>query len=235
MSSQQTVILWDWPVRLSHWLLVLGVIAAYITAELGGNWIDWHGRIGLALIGVLTFRVCWGLWGSPTARFARFVRGPSAIAAYLRGHWQGIGHNPLGALSVLALLGAFLLQAKLGLFSNDDIAFNGPLYPLVSKEDSDWLTGIHRSLYWWLIALVGIHLAAILYYRFGKRENLVGPMLHGRKEVPAERVTEVQSRRPRWLWWLGLMMAIAVALGVVALAAGMAIPPPPPPLPTPAW
>ncbi|HPR06711.1 MAG TPA: cytochrome b/b6 domain-containing protein, partial [Denitromonas sp.] len=102
--SKPTILIWDLPTRLFHWLLVVCVIGAIISTKIGGNAMLWHGRFGLAIVGLLGFRLAWGVVGSHTARFAQFVRGPATIAAYLRGQWQGIGHNPLGALSVLAML-----------------------------------------------------------------------------------------------------------------------------------
>ena len=120
----------------------------------------------------------WGLVGSTYARFAHFVRGPGAIRAYLQGRWRGVGHNPLGALSVLALLGLLAFQVSTGLFSNDDIAFNGPLYPLVDKDTSDWLSGLHNQAEWFIYGLVGLHIAAILYYVRFKKDDIVKPHDH---------------------------------------------------------
>ena len=137
-----TIRLWDLPTRLFHWLLVLAAVGAVISIKSGA--IDWHERFGLAVVGLLSFRIIWGFTGSTYARFASFVRGPGAIIDYVRGRWQGVGHNPLGALSVLALIGLFGFQAASGLFANDEIAFNGPLTPLVSSAWSDTLSSWHH-------------------------------------------------------------------------------------------
>ena len=102
---------WDLPLRLFHWLLAAAVIAAMLTGQVGGNLMVWHGRLGILIAGLLGFRLAWGIVGSTHSRFASFVRGPAAIIAYLRGHWHGLGHNPLGALSVLGLLTVLGLQA----------------------------------------------------------------------------------------------------------------------------
>ena len=112
--------IWDLPTRLFHWLLVSAIGAAWATGEAGGSWMIWHGRIGLCIIGLISFRLAWGFLGTNYARFSTFVRGPAAIRAYLRGQWQGLGHNPLGALSVLALLAVVSLQMGSGLFANND-------------------------------------------------------------------------------------------------------------------
>lgn len=180
----QRLHIWDLPTRLSHWLLAISIVSAIITGQIGGNLIDWHGRIGLIIVGILVFRLSWGFVGSPTARFSHFVRGPATIKRYLRGQWQGIGHNPLGALSVLALLTLSAAQVGSGLFANDDIAFQGPLAALVNKDISNQLTGLHELLFKLLLGLVALHLAAIVYYVRVKKETLVQPMIKGWKDTP---------------------------------------------------
>lgn len=221
---------WDLPLRLFHWLMALVAIAAFVTAELGGNWMVHHGRLGVLMCGLIAFRLTWGLIGTRTARFVSFVRGPGAILAYLRGRWLGIGHNPLGALSVLALLGAFGLQALGGLFSYDDIAFEGPLRDLVSRDFSGWVSGLHRDMYWVLIGLVAVHLMAIAFYRVVHRDNLVSPMLTGRKALPPDVSGNDAVRRG------ALVVALVVAAGAMIVASGVWISaPPPPPAPLPAW
>ena len=118
-----TIQIWDLPLRLYHWLLAVAVSAAIVTGELGGGLIDWHGRIGLFVLGLLVFRLLWGFVGTTHARFSQFFPTPGKLLAYLKGQWQGHGHNPLGALSVLALLGVLATLVGAGLFANDDIAF----------------------------------------------------------------------------------------------------------------
>lgn len=177
--------LWDLPVRIVHWSLVLAVGTAVITGELGGNWMALHGKAGLTIVGLVVFRLVWGLIGSTHARFLRFAPTPGKLKAYLRGQWRGVGHNPLGALSVLALLGLLALQGATGLFSNDDIAFSGPLFNLVDDALASRLTGIHKQAANVLLVLLGLHVAAIGFYvAFGK-DNLVKPMVTGWKEVDA--------------------------------------------------
>ncbi|QSA96420.1 cytochrome b/b6 domain-containing protein [Methylococcus sp. EFPC2] len=175
---------WDLPLRLFHWSLVLAVTAAIVTGEIGGAWADWHGRAGLLVLGLLVFRLIWGFVGSTHARFASFFPTPSKVLGYLRGAWQGVGHNPLGALSVLALLTILALQVGTGLFANDDITFEGPLFHLIDKDLSDKLTGWHARIFWGLVSLLGLHIASIVFYARVKKHNLVGPMLTGHKEVP---------------------------------------------------
>jgi cytochrome b len=172
---------WDLPTRIFHWALVACVIGSFVTVKIGGNAMVWHGRIGVTVVGLLAFRLAWGFIGSTYARFARFIRGPGAIRDYLRGHWHGAGHNPLGALSVLAMLGVLSLLVATGLFANDDIAFEGPLYALVGKEFSDRVAGIHRLIEPLTILLVLAHLGAIFYYVRFKKESLIRPMITGWK------------------------------------------------------
>ena len=216
--------LWDFPTRIVHWMLFLLAAAAFFTGLSGGNLMVWHGRLGLAILGLLTFRLVWGLIGSTYARFSQFVRGPATILAYLRGQWHGVGHNPLGALSVLALLGLLLFQTLSGLVANDDIAFKGPLSAVVPAQTSAWLTGLHRQTIWIIGALVGLHVCAILFYTFVRRDNLIQPMLNGRKGVTDPAVASAVGGGP-----LALILAVALAALAVWIANGGLLPPPPPP------
>jgi cytochrome b len=220
---------WDLPTRLFHWLLFLAVAAALWTGWVGGSWIDWHARLGLLVLGLLVFRIIWGFLGSTYARFAQFAPTPGRVVAYLRGRWRGEGHNPLGALSVFALLGVLTWQAVSGLFSNDDIAFKAPLASLVSSDTSTWLSGLHRQGLWIILGLVALHLAAIAVYAL-RGKNLVKPMLVGWKEADD---LNIKSAKGGKLW--ALLLALALAVGTVWVANGGLLPPPPPPPPAPAW
>jgi cytochrome b len=225
--------LWDLPTRIVHWLLFLLVVAAFVTGLSGGNLMVWHGRLGLAILGLLTFRLIWGLIGSTYARFSQFVRGPGAILDYLRGHWHGVGHNPLGALSVLALLGLLLLQALSGLVADDDIAFKGALATLVSTEISGWFTGLHRQMIWIIGALVGLHVGAILFHTFARQDNLIKPMLTGSKQV-----TDPTLKSAGGGGLPALLTALALTALVVWSADGGLLPSPPPSTPAgslPTW
>jgi len=221
---------WDLPTRVFHWVLFLAVSAAVVTGLQGGNWMVWHGRLGLLIIGLLAFRLVWGLVGSTYARFSQFVPTPGRVLAYLRGQWHGLGHNPLGALSVLALLALLSWQSISGLFSNDDIAFDGPLYDLVSKTTSDWLTGLHRQGLWLILALVALHVLAVLFYRFGRGKDLITPMLTGTKATD-----EPGAEPARGGGLLAFAVALVIAIAAVWVADGGLLPPPPPPPPPPAW
>lgn len=177
---------WDLPTRLFHWSLAILVVAAIVTVKIGGSALDWHFRVGYAALALVFFRILWGLVGSHYVRFTSFVFAPSTILAYVRGksgdHRHYPGHNPMGSLSVLALLAIALAQPASGLFANDDIASEGPLVHFISKEMSDKLTWFHTQIGGNLIYfLVGLHVSAIAYYFFRKKENLVRAMVTGDK------------------------------------------------------
>jgi cytochrome b len=229
--STKRIRLWDLPTRLFHWLLVLCIVASFVSGQLGGNLIEWHGRIGLFIVGLIVFRLVWGLIGSTYARFSQFAPTPAKLKAYLRGDWRGVGHNPLGAFSVFGLLALVGIQVATGLFSNDDITFFGPLYELVSKDVSNRLTGLHKLSSNLLLVLIGLHLAAIAFYTRVKKDNLIQPMLRGWKETD-----DGESAKGGGL--LALLFALAIALAVVYAASGALLPPPPAPAPTaetPSW
>ena len=231
--QHKRVKVWDLPTRLFHWLLAFAVGAALVTGQIGGNAIEWHARIGLFIVGLIVFRLVWGVLGSTHARFASFVPTPSAIRAYLRGEWRGLGHNPLGALSVLGLLVLVALQLSTGLLGNDDIAFRGPLSDLIGKDLSDRLTGIHELTSNALIALIALHLAAIAFYGHVKKQKLIKPMITGWKDLTTGEQGESASGGSA----IAFIVALAIALAAAYGASGAWLPTPPPAAAqaTPAW
>lgn len=178
---------WDIWVRLFHWGLVLAISVSFVTDKIGD--LDSHYLAGLTVLGLVIFRILWGLVGSPTARFSHFLRGPRAIVVYLR-HALGrrpsfsFGHNPAGALMVAALLLLLLAQAVSGLFNTDDILFEGPLYDNASGAVSSFMGRWHGRLGDAILILVFVHVAVVLLYRFLKGENLVSAMIVGRAKLP---------------------------------------------------
>lgn len=185
-SSRARVRVWDLPTRLVHWLLVVGIGLSWWTGETGR--LEWHRWSGYGLLGLVTFRIYWGFFGASTARFARFVRGPRVVLAYLRGAWQSVpGHNPLGALSVVALLALLATQIVLGLFAVDvDGIESGPLSLYVSFEGGRTAARWHGVLFNLLLWLIALHIAAIVYYGFARKQNLAAAMLHGEREFDVE-------------------------------------------------
>jgi len=222
-TPPHTLRAWDLPVRLFHWALVILLVCSVTTGLLGGNLMKWHMRSGYAILTLVLFRLMWGAFGSPTARFASFVRGPSAAIEHLRDLAARrpsfhLGHNPLGGWMVLVMLGVILFQAGTGLFANDDIATEGPLYYLVSKDLSDRLTTLHKLDVKILYALAGLHVAAIAFYWAGRGENLVKPMFTGLKSPPGQPIEDAPFASP----WRALAL-FAVAAGAVTLLVSMPV------------
>jgi len=185
-APDRQVLVWDVPTRLFHWLLAALVIVSFVSGKIGGTWMQYHLWSGYAVLTLLAFRLAWGFVGGRHVRFSAFVRGPRAVLRYAQTLLQPdapkhLGHNPLGGWSVMAMLAALVLQAGTGLFANDDIFTEGPLYPLVSKATSDWLTVIHKLNQQVILVLVGVHIMAVLFYLVIKHENLIQPMFSGRK------------------------------------------------------
>lgn len=177
--------IWDLPTRLFHWLLVASIIALVVTAKIGGNAMEWHLRLGHAVLGLLLFRVLWGFAGGHWSRFTTFIPGPARLLRYLKGQGTAAdkaGHNPLGALSVIAMLLVIGMQVGTGLISDDEIAFAGSLVRYVSGDTIAWATTWHKTWGQWLLyTVIGLHLAAIAWYSLIGKEKLVPAMLHGDK------------------------------------------------------
>ena len=205
---------WDWPLRLFHWLLVLSVVGAYTTGTLGGEWTDWHGRFGSLVLGLVIFRFVWGFIGSTHARFVSFFPTFSRLAAYVKGEWNGVGHNPIGALAVFALLTTLLFLVGTGLFANDDIAFEGPLFHLITKDFSDKLSGFHIRSVNVLLILIGIHVAAILFYQHVKKADLLKPMLTGKKQLPRSLASSSAASVGALRFAFSLLLAVTVVWSV---------------------
>ena len=206
---------WDAPTRLVHWLFVFCVAFSWWSVE--NKQMEWHVWSGLTLLGLLVFRIYWGFAGPETARFAQFIKGPGAVVGYLGklfkpNYRAAFGHNPLGALSVVAILLALIAQVTLGLFATDtDYLYAGPLNHLVDGDTADDLTDLHEDFFNVLLALIGLHIAAIVFYLVVKRTNLIGPMFTGKRRVenvegPASGIAPV----PLWRFLIGLALAVGV-------------------------
>lgn len=219
LRTRQTVLylpmrVWDAPTRLVHWLLVLLLPAAYVTAELG--WTELHMQLGYAVLALFLFRVVWGFVGSDTARFSRFLAGPAAVLRHLatlrtREPDLQVGHNPAGGWMVLLVLLLIGVEVGSGLGANDGLGvFAGPLAGHISERASDLLTVVHSLNIDVLIAVVAVHVAAIVLYAALKGQNLVRPMITGKKRLPAA------TRAPR-------LASPLLALAVLALAAAVTV------------
>jgi cytochrome b len=206
---------WDLPIRLFHW--VLTALIAFSWWSVKNHETEAHIWSGIAILALLIFRLLWGLFGSSTARFANFVRGPAVVRDYLRDNasWRFAGHTPLGALSVIALLGAVAVQVGLGLISVDEDGLNeGPLAQLVSLETSEAARDLHESFFNILLALIVVHVAAIVFYRLLVGRKLTGAMFTGRADLEPG----VEPMRPGrgWVAVACLLVALAVSRWVVA-------------------
>lgn len=211
-QDEQTARVWDLPVRIIHWSLLLAVVGAWLTRELEGDWFAWHTRFGYAVFVLVVTRILWGFFGTRHAQFVHFVRGPRGVLNYLKGDSKNpAGHNPLGALMILALLSMLLTQAITGLFANDQVFETGPLFGYVTIETSDRLTSLHKQLFDFIVAAIAIHVAAAFFYLWVRRENLIIPMITGRK--PADVVPEYERISSSRLWLaLGLVSIVGAGL-----------------------
>jgi cytochrome b len=205
---------WDLPTRIFHWALVALVVFSFATGKIGGDWMKWHLRSGYTILTLVLFRVVWGVVGSETARFAHFVRGARAVAAYGRAtlarvHPAIVGHNPAGGWMVVLMLAVLAFQAATGLFSDDEIATQGPLAAKVSDAVVSRMSSLHSANEWVLAALAGLHVIAIAAYRLKWDIRLVAPMIHG--SMPAASGVAEPRHRPTWLA-LALLALCAVAV-----------------------
>jgi cytochrome b len=212
LAAGSAIRLWDLPVRLVHWLFVLLIPALWLSAENG--LLDIHMILGLVMLGLVVFRLLWGFVGSSPARFSAFLKGPRAVRAYLSAKGEGapvVGHNPLGGWSVLALLGLLALQVTLGLFAQDtDGVASGPLNHLVSWDAAKAITEAHEIAFNLIVALVALHVAAILWYRLVKRDDLIRPMLTGRRSYAGP--VDAPRMAPAWRAVLCALLAAGAAL-----------------------
>lgn len=214
-TPAETAVIWDGWVRLVHWLIVLLFAVSWYTH--GGN-LEWHRYAGYGLLTLVLFRIYWGFAGSTTARFSHFVTGPAATIRYARTLLRRtsvtrVGHNPLGAIAIVLLLALLLTQCLIGLFVTDiDGLESGSLSAWVSFDTGRLLSEWHGRIFKALQALVAIHVVAILFYLIVRRDNLIGPMLTGRKHL-VERVEPLRLGR----WWHGAAALIVVAVLVLAV------------------
>jgi cytochrome b len=177
--------LWDLPTRLFHWLFAVVVLGA-IATDLLDN-ITWHSYCGYTALILVVFRIIWGFVGPHHARFSSFVPSLSGLKAFLKDQTVSpLGHNPLGALSVIAMLLIVLVQATSGLFTDDEISFQGPLSKFLSEDMVKFMNQIHSTNHVLVYGIVALHLIAIFYYQRIKKNNLIGPMVYGDKEIDSK-------------------------------------------------
>lgn len=217
----QATRVWDLPTRLFHWALAFCVIGSLITGFLGGNAMLWHFRFGYCVLTLLLFRIVWGFVGGTWSRFSSFIYAPKHVLHYLKGNREPlheVGHNPLGGLSVLAMLSFLLAQVASGLISDDEIAAAGPLTRFVAnatvQQASNYHVNIGKII---LIILVVTHLLAIVFYWVKKRENLIKPMLHGDKVLPPNVLATRDTASSRAMAFIILAVCAVAVYGLVSL------------------
>jgi cytochrome b len=211
-EQSRIVKVWDVPVRLFHWAIVVLVFASWLTAH--ENWMEWHIRSGYSVFALVLFRLAWGFVGSQTARFTRFVRSPAAVLQHLKEFHHRvpdteIGHNAAGGWMVLILLALLALQVASGLCANDQVLTEGPFAEAVGQDASDFLTHVHVVNFNLIEILVALHVCAVLAYAVVKRHNLVGAMITGTKQLPARLVP------PRLASPLLAAIILTIAAGIV--------------------
>lgn len=205
---------WDLPTRLFHWVLVVLFGFSWWSAET--HHMDWHQYSGIAVFGLLAFRLLWGVVGADTARFTQFVKGPRKVLAYLRpgaGNTEPhhLGHNPLGGWSVLTLLVLLCLQVIAGLFAVDvDGIESGPLSYLVNFDQGRIASAVHKTIFDVLLVMVSLHVAAILFYLLVKNRNLTRAMVTGSNPTDTDAI--VVSARLASPWTL---ITVLVVVGLV--------------------
>lgn len=213
-----TVRVWDAPTRFFHWALVVCVVGLVTTAQIGGAAMQWHFRLGYSVLCLLLFRLVWGFVGGYWSRFGSFLFHPAQVLRYLRGRSApqvGVGHNPMGAISVFAMLFFLLLQVGSGLMSDDEIAATGPLVRHVSSEWVNLASFYHKNVgKFVLLALVATHLMAIVFYHVKKRDKLVQAMLTGDKALPFAAQSSDDSRSKR-------LLALAIFVVLVGLVSAV--------------
>ncbi|MGO2512530.1 cytochrome b/b6 domain-containing protein [Marinomonas polaris] len=213
----KSTLVWDWPVRISHWLIVLLFTGLIITGKSEGDYIQYHFYMGYGLSAVVIARVLYGFYGSYYARFSQFVKGPKVAFRFAMSLFSGrpkkyLGHNPVGALMVVVLLLALSVQWGTGLFTSDEVFWFGPFYSLISEDLASQLASIHHFLPNVLLGLVAMHVLAVFYHELCLKERLIEAMILGRKKhhtMTSVEVASVEVKTPRWGVIFSLLMGLS--------------------------
>lgn len=209
-NNKKSGLVWDLPVRLFHWLLVIAIAAQWYTGEQGDSWLEWHFYIGYFVLGLILFRIIWGLCGTRYALFSEFLVSPAKALKSLKQEVSTyIGHTPLGGYMALFLMTVILLQAVSGLFTSDEIFTDGPYRSILSSEYQDFADWAHGNLFTVIQVAVALHIAAALYYLLVKKHNLIRAMFDGKKQV-----SQQQSIESSKLWLACIVLAIVTAIMV---------------------
>ncbi len=231
---------WDIPIRLCHWAIVLLIIFQYLSAEILDdsilpNPIQWHFYAGYTILGLVIFRICWGLFGTYYAKFKNFIVGPKTTFNYLFQNSKNegrtttyLGHNPAGALSVIALLSLIITQAISGLFITDDIFHDGPYYGVLSDSMQDTMNFIHHNAFNVLLGFIAFHIAAIIFYKIVKKQSLTSAMITGyKKQADSTNSNFVnKNNNPSSFPWIGFILSLIIT-GIILYVILIALVPPP--------
>lgn len=206
------LLVWDLPVRLFHWLLVISLLGAWYTSDGERDLLNYHLKIGYFILGLILFRIIWGIFGTKYALFSQFIPTRHELICYLqklkqKPNYNTIGHNPLGGLMVVLMLSLVLSQAISGLFMNDDIFTSGPYYESVSSSVQKFMSLIHHNVFDVIIIISILHISAICYYLLVKKINLIVPMFTGYKSSDNEKNSSIKSSK--------LLLSFVVILVVV--------------------
>jgi cytochrome b len=213
-TAPRVILVWDFPIRIFHWLIVALVAAAYATWRL--NWMVWHGWIGDAVLTLVLFRLLWGFFGGETARFSRFIASPRTVLEHLKHSFRRepdhqVGHNPAGGWMVVLLLALLLVETLTGLYVANDIADEGPMTEIVPARAADAIASAHAIVWDVLLAAIVLHVLAIAGFAAVKGQNLLRPMVTGTKVLPAS-VAAPRAGSPARAGLLLLGCAVAAAL-----------------------
>ncbi len=213
-SDQRPQLIWDLPLRLWHWALVICLAGSWITAEAGFDWTTTHFYFGYSALALVIFRLGWGFAGTVHSRYRSFLASPRTVINYVFGPDSGTkyaGHNPLGGWASLVIVIVVGLQATTGLFISDDIFYAGPYNSVVTTSTADWLAGWHHRIFTMIQILVVIHVLAVSWYTWWRHEHLIHAMLHGKKrmDAPTQAITNHQA-------WRAIFLAVLAALLVTA-------------------
>jgi cytochrome b len=218
-TAPRVVLVWDFPIRIFHWLIVALVAAAYATWRL--NWMVWHGWIGYAILTLLLFRLSWGFFGGETARFSRFLASPRPVFQHLKHSFRRepdhqVGHNPAGGWMVVLLLALLLVETLTGLYVANDIADEGPMTEMVPARAADAIASAHAIVWDALLAAIVLHVLAIAGFAAIKGQNLLRPMITGTKILPASVAAPRAGGRARAvLLLLGCAVATAFLVNLL--------------------
>jgi len=207
-------LIWDLPLRIFHWLFACTIIASWYTSDQDNDLIELHMQLGYFALGLIIFRILWGLVGTKHSLFISFVPSPKILISYIKNFSSkndeiSAGHNPLGSLMVILMIVLVSLQAVSGLFINDDVFSSGPYYDSVSKEVEQVMMFLHHNVFDFMIAAIALHLLAIAYYVRVKKQSIILPMITGKK--PADKVSNTDEIRHSKLWIAMIVLVVVVA------------------------